>query len=363
MDKRSLFLALNTIKGMTPRLFWKVVQGLPDPLRIFSMSKSETLKWGLSEEMADRLCKCRPERVIEEQERGIQKLGGRIITHDDPEYPRSLMQIADPPPVLYVLGRIKREDRISLSIVGSRAASTQGRLHAEKLSGELAGMGVTVVSGLAMGIDTWAHKGALRAHGRTLAVLGCGLDIPYPRYNTDVREQIAHRGALISEFPLHTPPLPMNFPRRNRIISGISMGTLVVEAAKRSGSLITARFALEQGREVFAIPGNIQSTRSPGVNSLIQKGAKLVQQVEDIVEEFPLEVQKYLSMAPKKRESTEGRSHRETVVLKLMEREPIHIDDLTWQTTMGSAALSSLLMKMELNGLIRQLPGKRFIRP
>jgi len=365
MDKRSAFLALNAAKGMTPRLFWKVIRMVSDPGRIFSMTEEKMMGMGLTREMAGRLLHEQdPARFADEEEQRIREIGGKILIHGDPGYPPSLLQITDSPPVLYLLGTFMKEDRLSFSIVGSRAASTQGRLNAEMISGKLAGMGITIVSGLAIGIDTWAHQGALMAGGRTIALLGCGLDHPYPRYNRELRNRIAEHGALMSEFPLGSPPLPMNFPRRNRLISGISMGTLVVEAAKKSGSLITAKFALEQGRDVFAVPGNIRSPLSSGVNALIKKGAKLVERVEDIIEEFPDEVQKYLKLHETKiEEHSAGRDREERLILKLIHKEPVHIDELTRETSIAPAAISSLLMKMEMQGLVRQLPGKLFIRP
>ncbi|MEK6776676.1 MAG: DNA-processing protein DprA [bacterium] len=365
MDKRSVFLALNALKGMTPRLFWKIVQDVADPGRIFSMSEERLTGMGLTREMAGHILHERdPNRIADPEEHRVRDMGGKILVHGDPGYPPALMQIADPPPVLYFAGTILKEDRLAFAIVGSRAASTQGRLNAEKIAGKLAGLGLTIVSGLAMGIDTWAHQGALMAGGRTIALLGCGLDHTYPKYNRDLRERIAEHGALVSEFPMGTPPLPMNFPRRNRLISGISMGTLVVEAAIKSGSLITAKYALDQGRDVFAIPGNIRSPLSSGVNALIKKGAKLVQGVEDIIEEFPDEVRKYLKLNEKKvEERPEGQNREESRIMKLIHNEPVHIDELTRETSMAPAAISSLLMKLEMQGLVRQLPGKLFIRP
>lgn len=363
MDKRTVFLALNTVEGMTPRLFWRIIQGTSAPGRVFTLTEKEIAGLGISGKMARRLHQFEPERSLDKERKGIQELGGQILVHGDSRYPSSLLQIPEPPPVLYLLGQLKKEDKIALSIVGSRAASSQGRLNAERIAGKLAGMGITIVSGLAMGIDTWAHKGALMAGGRTLAVLGCGLDYNYPRYNSALKERIAEQGAVISEFPLGTPPLPMNFPRRNRIISGMSMGTLVVEAAKKSGSLITVNFALEQGRDVYAIPGNIDSPLSSGVNGLIQKGAKLIQGVDDIIEEFPLEVRNYIAENEIRPEKVlVSGSRQEMLVLKLLKKQPVHIDELTCQTSMAPAEVSSLLMKMELKGQVRQLPGKLFTR-
>lgn len=364
MDKSTVFQALNAVPGMTPRVFWRMVRGLHRPDRIFSMTIDKVTSMGFTAKMAQGLREIDPEQTAERESHKIREMGGRIVIHGDPEYPPSLTQIPDPPPVLYVLGELKQEDRIALAIVGSRAASTQGRLNAERISAELAGRGVTIVSGLAIGVDTWAHKGALMAGGRTIAVLGCGLDVPYPKYNRDLRRRIHEHGALVSEFPLGTPPLPMNFPRRNRIISGISLGTLVVEAAQKSGSLITANFALDQGRDVFAVPGSIYSPLSSGVNTLIQKGAKLVQGVDDILEEFSPEIRDYLRLQEKRTDEPKMRGSRsETLILNLIRKEPVHIDELTSMASMAPEAVSSLLMKLELKGRVRQLPGKLYTRP
>lgn len=368
MNKESAYLALNAIEGMTPRLFWRILKAAPDLKSLFSMPEKKILELGVTEKMARRIVEQDSQKRANREKEKAREWGAHILIHGETEYPRLLMEIPDPPPLLYVLGKLKREDRIALSIVGSRRASTQGRLNAERIAGKLSSMGITIISGLALGIDTWAHKGALSSGGRTIAVLGCGLDYPYPRYNVNLKKQIIEKGALISEFPFGTPPVPMNFPRRNRIISGFSMGTLVVEAANKSGSLITANFALEQGRDVFAIPGNIRSPLSSGVNTLIQKGAKLVQKMEDIVEELPSQVQDYLKSKNMRREeilpvkNLAEKNHDVAMIMKLIHKEPIHIDELTRTTSMAPAVISSLLMKMELCGQVRQLPGKLYIK-
>ncbi len=364
MRKRTAYIALNALTGMTPRVFWRLIHGEPDPVRVFSRPRETLIKLGVSEEMARRIRQADPEPFVREEKKRLAAVGARILIYGDQEYPPTLREIADPPPVLYLHGEIRKEDRLALAVVGSRSASTQGRLQAERIAARLAGMGLTIVSGLAMGIDTWAHKGALSGGGRTLAVLGCGIDYPYPRHNRKLRDRIVKQGALISEFALGTPPIPMNFPRRNRIISGLSMGTLVVEAARKSGSLITAGFALEQGREVFAFPGSVHSPLSAGTNTLIQKGAKLVQRVEDIVEEFPAEVKQYLSFQPRQSPSRPARESREELrLLRLIEEDPVHIDVLSRKTKMAPAVVSSLLMEMEIKGLVRQLPGQLYTRP
>ncbi len=363
MDKRCLYVTLNAITGITPRRFWQIVgqEALLEALWRGSQDAAAAL--GLTPEVLRRVRRVEPAQFLEAEEARVREVRGRIILHGEPDYPRGLMQIDDPPPVLYIIGELCKEDRLALAIVGSRAASTQGRLHAERISAKLAAGGLTIVSGLAMGIDTRAHRGALAGGGRTLAVLGCGLDYPYPRHNRELRSRIVQQGALISEFRMGTRPVPMNFPRRNRVISGLAMGTLVVEAAEKSGSLITARYALEQGRDVFAIPRNIDASNSSGVNALIQKGAKLVQGLNDIVEELPAAVQQYLAV--KEEASVNGVPDGDTgaaTLLELIDREPIHIDELTRKATITPAAISSLLMKLELQGLIRQLPGKHYTR-
>ncbi|MDX1764247.1 MAG: DNA-processing protein DprA [bacterium] len=363
MTKDAAYIALNGLATMTARRFWKLLRGEKDPIRIFSSSEAVLVARGVPVETARRICAMDPEAFARHERKRVGELGGRIVIHGDSAYPGALAEIDDPPPVLYVQGRLRKEDALALAIVGSRSASTQGRLNAERLAARLAAMGMTIVSGLAMGIDTWAHQGALDGGGRTVAVLGCGLDQTYPASNQRLRKKIVSRGAVISEFPLGTAPLPMNFPRRNRIISGIALGTLVVEAARKSGSLITARFALEQGREVFAIPGTIQASRSQGGNLLIQKGAKLVQSADDIVEEFPDEIRRYLTLEkvlPRKA-VTAGKD--EAAVLRFIGDEPVHIDALTRETELRPAAMASLLTRMELKGLVRQLPGKLFTKP
>ncbi len=333
MDPRVAYIALNAQMGMTPKVFWRALRHSPDPARIFAASEEKLAAFGFSTEMARRIRECDPEQTVRTEEEKILQSGGRIVTWEDDDYPPSLKEISDPPPVLYIAGELKKSDRIALAVVGSRSATTQGRLNAEKIASRLAGLGMTIISGLAMGVDAWAHQGALKAGGRTLAVLGCGLDYPYPRINRALKGKIAKQGALISEFPMGTPPIPYHFPRRNRIISGLSLGTLVVEATKKSGSLITAGFALDQGREVFAIPGNIRTPQSEGANLLIQKGAKLVQTMEDILAEFPAEVSEYLKVSGKVPQSSREKGpQEESILLQLIQDEPVHIDVLTGQT-------------------------------
>ncbi len=242
---------------------------------------------GIGREIASKICSLKKEDLDKELALA-KKLALRIMTYEDEGYPENLKNIYDPPIVLYVKGELKAEDKFSLGIVGSRRASYYGLNSAEKFAYELSEKGFTIVSGMARGIDTYAHKGALKANGRTIAIMGSGFSHIYPPENKKLAEKIAECGAVISEFPCDAKPLPQNFPQRNRVISGLSLGLLVVEAARNSGALITADFALEQGREVFALPGKVDSNTSFGTNGLIKQGAKLVSGVDDIVEEFDL---------------------------------------------------------------------------
>lgn len=289
--------------------------------------------------------------------------GIRIVTLADPDYPQLLRQIPDPPLFLYTWGRLENSPA-KLAMVGSRNATGYGMTTTKSLSGTLASLGLTIVSGMARGIDTAAHEGALAVGGRTIAVLGSGLERIYPAENKRLFHRIAERGAIVSEFPLMTAPEAHNFPIRNRIISGMSLGTVVVEATKKSGSLITARLAVEQNREVFAVPGSIQSFKSIGTHTLIKQGAKLVEHAQDIVEELaPM-----ISLdKPPGRLDRDGADKKkaalaadEARVYQAIGPYPIHIDELVRKTSLGPGLVSSILLKLELAGLVRQSPGKYF---
>ncbi len=307
--------------------------------------------------------------------------GVSIVTCEDHLYPRNLLNIYDYPPFLYVRGSLCSEE-VCVAIVGSRLASVYGRYVTEKISRELALRGITVVSGLARGIDAAAHRGTLAGKGRTIAVLGCGLDVVYPPENEELAQAVAANGALVTEFPFGTPPNAPNFPSRNRIISGLALGVVVVEAGEKSGSLITARIAAEQGRSVFAVPGAIESAGSRGTNRLIKQGAKLIENVEDILDEIlpqaamPPTIQQSPSRHPLSEEMRTdsessappcpqkigGLGDPERKLLLLIPHDPVGIDQLI--TTSGLTAQEVLngLLILELTGFIRQLPGKMFIR-
>jgi len=308
------------------------------------------------------------EKDIEKEINLARKQNIEIVTIEEPGYPENLKYIPDPPIVLYIKGKILREDRISLAIVGSRRASLYGLSLAEKFSAELAERAFTIVSGMARGIDTYAHRGALKVGARTIAVMGSGFNHIYPPENKKLMREISDNGAVISEFPMDMKPLKQNFPRRNRIISGLSLGVLVTEAARNSGALITADFALEQGREVFALPGKIDSHGSVGTHNLIKQGAKLVSGIDDILEELNLN-----SILPKEfREERENSnlkiisknmlSEEEENLYNLISHQAISWDEIVEKTRLGFSNMADIMLRLQLKKLIRQLPGKQFIR-
>lgn len=282
--------------------------------------------------------------------------GARLVTLLHEEYPPLLKEISDPPPFLYLKGKLPATNT-AIAVVGSRRSSDYGISVTTRLSRELAGQGVTIVSGLAMGVDAAAHRGALQVSGATVGVLGCGIDLVYPAENRQLYREMEEKGGIVSEFAPGTQPDAPNFPRRNRIISGMARGVLVVEAAERSGSLITARFALEQGREVFAVPGNINFKASRGTNSLIKEGAKLVETVSDIMAELPPES---IDLPQWARRQNFNLSRDEENITALLEEKPLHIDELTVRSGLTVSAVSAMLLRLELQGAVMQIPGKIF---
>lgn len=297
----------------------------------------------------------------------------RLIKLDDAEYPKILKTLHSPPKALHINGSFKKEDDFAVGIVGSRRASRYGLEMSEKLGYELAMRGVTIVSGMARGIDSAAHMGALKAKGRTIAVMGSGHNHIYPPENVDLYKKIAASGAVISEFEDDMEPLRQNFPIRNRIISGLSLGLIVVEAAKDSGALITADFALEQGREVFALPGKISSLTSEGTHRLIKDGAKLVQSADDIMEELNLHEMKPMEGQDRKARQDEisrktaryiynSLTDDERKIYKILSDEPLYIDDVMKDSSVELNKVSKVLLALELKRLVKELPGKQFIR-
>lgn len=292
----------------------------------------------------------------------------RIATYEDKDYPENLKNIPDPPIVLYIKGDLKEQDKFSIAIVGSRRASFYGLACAQRFAQDLSGYGFTIVSGMARGIDTYAHKGALKQGNRTIAVMGSGFKHIYPSENKEFLEEISHKGAAISEFPIETLPLRQNFPRRNRVISGLSLGVLVVEAARNSGALITADFALEQGREVFALPGKIDACNSFGTNGLIKQGAKLISCVDDILEEFNLSIIKndkpsiQTNELKIRKENKQSFSAEESLLFNLLSDEPILLDEIVEKTNLSVSNVSGILLRLQLRKLIKQLPGRQFVK-
>jgi DNA processing protein len=305
--------------------------------------------------------------TIDREIKGVERLRLQVVTFLDEAYPPRLRMIPDPPPLLYVGGTLDRRDHQAIAIVGSRKASAAGRTFTEELSRDLASAGFTIVSGLAVGIDAAAHRGALAAGGRTVGVMGCGLDQTYPPEHEGLRRQIEASGAVMGELPLGSYPYAYHFPRRNRIISGMSLGVVVTEAALKSGSLITARLAAEQGREVFASPGFAKAENSRGPNSLIKQGAKLVETAADVIEELLPQLEESFRerlsvLAPAAPGSASPVDRREAPVYDLLSFEPTHIDDLIARTGLPAADMAGLLLAMELKGAIRQLPGHAYVR-
>ena len=370
------WVALKWVEGVGNGGFKALLEAFGTPQKVFeaplSMIKAVP---GIGDKTARQIKAFKDWKKVEKELECADRTGVSIVTSQDPLYPSQLLSTYDYPAFLYVKGHLK-EDDVNVAVVGSRTASTYGKFTTERLCRELVLRGITVISGLARGIDSAAHRGALSGKGRTIAVLGCGLDVVYPPENEKLFTEISLQGALISEFPFGTPPNAPNFPARNRIISGISLGVVVVEASEKSGSLITARIALEQGREVFAVPGSIDSSGSRGTNKLIKQGAKLIENVEDILEEIlpqvtrapkvvkpdqrqkqPDDQQKILTSSPdlvlKETEKT---------VWQVLSQKPVHIDQIITSTGLTAHEVLVILLNLELQGLIEQKPGKTYMR-
>lgn len=372
------WIALNMTPGVGPRVCARLLEHFGSAEAVFDAPRRELELLRLPPETVESVVARDLHTRAEEEVGKTRKLGGDILVLDDGVYPTLLRETYDPPIVLYVKGAwAECLDQPCVAMVGSRRCSTYGQNAALMLARELAQRGITVISGLARGIDAAAHRGALEAGGRTVAVMGTGLDQTYPRDHRKLSNEILDRqGALVTQFPLGTPPVSENFPYRNRVISGLSLGVVVIEAAENSGSLITARLAMEQNREVFAVPGNITSRNSFGTNYLIKgAGAKLVQQWQDVVSELPPEIAARLLPPPGRKPRTKGElveqlrlsppdlSDQELSVFKLLSTDsPEHIDALAEAARLSITQLTSALLKLEMRELIRALPGKCFVR-
>ena len=372
------WVALNMTPGIGPRAAAKLLERFGSAEAVYGATRAELEQLRLLPEAVDSIIARDLYDTAEAEIENVRKLSADLLILDDGVYPALLREIFDPPVTLYVKGAWAQcLDQPCVSIVGSRKCSTYGQNTSLMLARDLAQRGVTIVSGFARGIDAAAHHGALEGGGRTVAVLGTGIDEVYPRDHKKLADEILERGgALVTQFPLSTPPVSENFPYRNRIISGLSLGVVVVEAAENSGSLITARLAIEQNREVFAVPGNITSRNSFGTNYLIKgAGAKLVQQWQDIAAELPPQIAAKLLPPPvgdKKQEKSlanqlslvpQGLSSPETLVLKLLSADnPEHIDSLVDRTRLSISDLTAALLALEMRELVRALPGRCFVR-
>ena len=321
-------------------------------------AKVDLMRAGLDEKTADNVVSCRAGFFGDAELQMLDKYHVSVVTCESPGYPALLKETSDYPAVLYIRGELKPADETSVAVVGTRRSTAYGRQVTEELVTNLAANGITIVSGLAKGIDTVAHRTALASGGRTIAVFACGLDVVYPPENMKLACDIITNGALVSEFPLGTKPKAEHFPRRNRILSGLSKGVIVVESGETGGALITANFAAEQNREVFAVPGPIFSAMSKGPNRLIQEGAKLVRNHLDVLEELNLsETSKQLEM--KDLSAPDG---IESVILKCVASGPTHIDEICRETGLNTATIASSLAIMELNGLVRHLGGMSYVQ-
>lgn len=353
----SYWVGFSKVPGIGPARLRALLDYYGDIVLAWQANPGELRAIGLDKRSVENLVKVRNEFNPEEELEKLSRFNVSVLTWDSPAYPKLLQSISDSPPTLYVRGTLTAEDEWAIAVVGTRQATSYGKECTRLIVSGLARNGITIVSGLAYGIDTEAHQTALNTGGRTIAVLGCGVDIIYPADNKKLGQAIIERGALVSEYPLGTNPESGNFPRRNRIISGLSLGVLFVEGTIQSGARITTDYALEQGREVFAVPGSILRESGSGANYLIQNGAKLVTGVNDILEELNL------TMVTQHVEARAviPENEVEAKLLKQLSLEPVHVDDLGQLTGLNAAEVAGALMLMELKGLVRQVGGMNYV--
>ncbi|MEJ2647992.1 MAG: DNA-processing protein DprA [Sedimentisphaerales bacterium] len=370
------WIKLIRADGVGPMSFAKLLKRFGSTDRVLGASVSELTKTeGIGFKTAERITATRDKFDSSKELELAQKLGVWIINFDDNRYPGALKQINDPPPVLYVKGSLARQDNLAISIVGSRQCSLYGQEQSSRFAHLLSSSGFTICSGMARGIDTAAHQGALSASGRTIAVQGCGLSHIFPPENKRLFQLISESGACISELPLGFEPLATNFPARNRIIAGLSLGTIVIEAAPRSGALITANAAIDYNREVMAVPGKIDSPLSKGAHQLIKQGAKLIESVEDIMDAlgyYGEQLSEHVTIASKKANDAIEQplfdieqlnlNKDEKTILTCLDKEPTHIEQIISQTSLTAGSVNAALISLRLKSLIKQLPGSLFIK-
>lgn len=368
LDASHSWLALALTPGLASRLSARVLRKFDSPEGVFRASRASLESCNLPAQVAQAIVKKESFKRAEKELDAVRKIANcKLLNWTDPEYPQTLLQIYDPPVLLYVRGDTQVLNLPSLSIVGTRRPTLYGAQMAQRLGRELAARGLVIASGLARGIDAIGHQGALEANGRAVGVLGTGIDVCYPKENKKLYEKVLERGAILSEFPLRTHPAPENFPVRNRIVAGMPLGVVVIEGAQYSGSLITARLAMEFGREVFGVPGNVTQPVSFAPNQLIKQGAKLVTNAEDVIEELPTPIRAALVQAEKP--EAEQRNLLAAASLNGSEKklyellsadEPAHIDDIVERSGLNSSEVLATLFNLEMKGIIRQLPGKQF---
>ncbi len=357
VDAKLYWVGLNLVKGIGSVRFKALVEAFGSPEAAWNTTPEAWREIGLSQKITESFQRVRKGVSLDQISERLQALGVEVLTWEDNGYPRHLKEIDQPPPVLYVRGTLLPEDDWAVAIVGTRRVTAYGRQVADDMATVLAHSGVTIVSGLARGIDSIGHQSAINAGGRTLAVLGNGVDMVYPPENRRLASQIIDHGALVSDYPLGTQPDGINFPPRNRIISGLSLAVIIVEAGLTSGALITATFAAEQGRDVFAVPGNINAPQSQGTNRLIRDGAQPLLSPQDVLEALNL---------------TKVNEHRavrvalpadpvEARLFKLLSQEPMHVDEIRAQAEMPIETVSATLAMMELKGMVRQVGGMNYV--
>jgi len=357
LDRRAYWVGLNLVRGIGSVRFKALLATFGSPEAAWDASPEAWADMGLSQKVIESFLRARQGVSLEQVWERIDALGVEVLTWEDEKYPRHLKEIDQPPPILYVRGSIAAEDDFAVAIVGTRRVTAYGRQVTEDVATVLARNGVTVVSGLARGVDSIAHQAAVNAGGRTLAVLGNGVDQVYPPENRRLAAQIMEHGALVSDYPLGTQPDGINFPPRNRIISGLSTAVIIVEAGETSGALITATFAAEQGRDVFAVPGNINAPQSKGTNRLIRDGAQPLLSPQDVLEalNMTLVTEHHLARAALPTDPVERR------LFELLSQEPMHVDEIRSQADMPIEAVSAALAMMELKGMVRQVGGMNYV--
>ena len=370
----AFWLALRRVRGVGTRVARLLLEKFGEAPRVFALREEELVAAGVYRPTAKNIVQFAQFEELEKELCELTRLGGSLVRWSDDNYPANLRQISDPPPFLYVRGTLPAGEKDCVAIVGARAASDAGLHMAHRVAMELALKRITVVSGLARGVDAQAHRGALEGNGRTIAVLGCGLDIIYPSEHRKLAESMLDQqgGALLSELPLGSAPVPENFPVRNRLIAGLSLGVVVVEAAEKSGSLITARLALEQNRQVFAVPGSPLTGKTRGSNRLLKEGARLVDCVEDVMEELAPQLTKAAAPRPAPVAGTKvrpeepiyraaGREQQlQAVIEHLSPSERVHIDSIVESSGMNAQTVLGVLLELELMGTVTQHPGKLF---